>query len=878
MSLIKKRNKETKDQEKTTMRSGISGNQIAPTSGEELTKGGQEAMASSDIFTISAINVNSLNLSTYRKNKDCRTKIKLRAITERNYDIILMSECRMGKKGVGIVKKELDGLGYQLCSQSKQSRRGVAIAIKKNPEISILEEIADKEDENYLLLKCKIKGREMLLGVVYGPGEKDFYEKLKDLVKSFNLPTILGGDFNTVLDGTAPDQGNLDLPGRILHEWLNEGEFCDPYREKYSDGTDMSYLGFRLRRRRDEDEEDKDEEDEDEDEDEDEEVEDVEDEDNDDKDKDGKSRRDFFIISRSLLKNVMSVVYDQRLSDIVDHKPGKIFDHVEVILSLGMDEHLNRSSGITDPKEAIEEATAGCCKCLAECVISQHRRDEKSKQSGNSQEQQNENKELYENAGYSEGGKKNSKVLYNKTKESNEKAGNSGVEEKGIKEPDEKAEKSRRGKKETKELDKKSGHKKGGEKKSKASDEKSQQITGGKMKSKKWDNKSEHRERGEEKSTALEEKSGQSTGTEKENKELENKFGKKGGGEKKSKASDEKSGLSRGRVKESKVLDDKSGHKGGGKEKSKASAEKGEQSKGGKKESRVFDNKSRQRGEGEKKSKALDESLKISAINVRSLNLATCSEEDENCRTLLKLNAITEGNSDVIFMSECHFGSETEEESVERLEMLKDILRKKYNYNLYPNSTRTSRGVAIAISNSLEDVEILKKYKPRKEKPQNYLLLRCIIEGKQFLLGVVYGPNKDKDDKSFYHKLINLVKLIGLPTILGGDFNTVLDNNKELSKNLDLKKLKGIPQPGNGRILRNWLNKEKFYDPYRYLHPKEKAMSRFGDHGQSRIDFFIISKDLRDAVESVIYKERIPDLFDHVEVVLTLYKQICLST
>jgi exonuclease III len=194
------------------------------------------------------------------------------------------------------------------------------------------------------------------------------------------------------------------------------------------------------------------------------------------------------------------------------------------------------------------------------------------------------------------------------------------------------------------------------------------------------------------------------------------------------------------------------------------------------------------------------------------------------------------------------------------------------------NSTRPSRGVAIAISNRLHvHVEKKGEYKPSKDEPQNYLLLRCKIEKKKrFLLGVIYGPNKE--DPTFYHELTNLVTQIKLPTILGGDFNTVLDNNKELSKNLDLKKLKGIPQPGNGRILRNWLKEEKFYDPYRYLHPKKKAMSRFDDRGQSRIDFFIISEDLRAAVESVIYKERIPDLFDHVEVVLTLHKHICLST
>ena len=44
----------------------------------------------------SAINVNTLNISTYREGK-CKTLEKLIAITKRGSDIIFMSDCRLGR-------------------------------------------------------------------------------------------------------------------------------------------------------------------------------------------------------------------------------------------------------------------------------------------------------------------------------------------------------------------------------------------------------------------------------------------------------------------------------------------------------------------------------------------------------------------------------------------------------------------------------------------------------------------------------------------------------------------------------------------------------------------------------------------------------------
>ncbi len=47
-------------------------------------------------LTFSAINVNSLNVSTYKEG-GCKTLEKICAITQRGSDIILISDCRLGR-------------------------------------------------------------------------------------------------------------------------------------------------------------------------------------------------------------------------------------------------------------------------------------------------------------------------------------------------------------------------------------------------------------------------------------------------------------------------------------------------------------------------------------------------------------------------------------------------------------------------------------------------------------------------------------------------------------------------------------------------------------------------------------------------------------
>lgn len=170
---------------------------------------------------------------------------KLVAVMRRKSDIILITDCRL-KGGVEKIRKILRvgrGVQYDLYANSSKSERGVCIAINRGRDIEILQEERDLNDENYLLLKCRLENSLFLLGVVYGPNANNlnFYANLRTRIESYGLPFIIGGDFNTVVDGSMGEE-NLDLEdrqqipnrenGRFIREWIEGGNICDPFRKK----------------------------------------------------------------------------------------------------------------------------------------------------------------------------------------------------------------------------------------------------------------------------------------------------------------------------------------------------------------------------------------------------------------------------------------------------------------------------------------------------------------------------------------------------------------------------------------------------------------------------------------------------------------------
>ncbi len=269
------------------------------------------------------------------------------AITHRGSDIIFMSDCRIGS-GIEKIRRILQmGLktSYNLYANSTRGDRGVCIAISRDRNVEVLEEIRESVFENYILLRCKIDQKEMLIGSVYGPNTNNvqFYKDLIAKVESYNLPTVIGGDFNTVLCGNRGVE-NLDLEdrenvpqkenGKVLREWLEEGSFCEPFRRKYPMSHTMSYVPFRTRRR----------------------VGNVWVNEN-----YGKSRLDFYIISENLFGEVESVFYGDRLS--------RDFDHVEAVLRLGRKRKAKEKVYIRnetlDRPEIAEIGALGALDCIS---------------------------------------------------------------------------------------------------------------------------------------------------------------------------------------------------------------------------------------------------------------------------------------------------------------------------------------------------------------------------------------------------------------------------------------------------------------------------------------------------------------------------------
>jgi hypothetical protein len=163
---------------------------------------------------IGSLNVNSFNVSTLGM-RSSKTFIKIEAITHRKHDIILLSDCRLGKCESDVSR--MMGLNrncsYKVYFNSTKDSRGVGIAIKRN----IFHEIVDiyrSADENVILCKVKIKNVLLVIGSIYGPNENnpDFFVRLRRKLEDWALPFIIGGDFNTVLDQSLGME-NLDREG-----------------------------------------------------------------------------------------------------------------------------------------------------------------------------------------------------------------------------------------------------------------------------------------------------------------------------------------------------------------------------------------------------------------------------------------------------------------------------------------------------------------------------------------------------------------------------------------------------------------------------------------------------------------------------------------
>ncbi len=151
---------------------------------------------------------------------------------------------------------------------------------------------------------------------------------------------------------------------------------------------------------------------------------------------------------------------------------------------------------------------------------------------------------------------------------------------------------------------------------------------------------------------------------------------------------------------------------------------------------------------------------------------------------------------------------------------------------------------------------------------ENYLLLKLQQPGTNspFYVGAIYGPNNV--EPRFFEGLGTHLRNAGnLPIILGGDWNC-LYSSEPVRINPDAVNMQAVPNKRHSELLLEMCEQFLLADPYRVKFPNKKEFtyvpSDVTKKNRSRLDFFIISRDLLNAVtECTILPGLQNKLFDH---------------
>ena len=162
-----------------------------------------------------SINTYSLNLSSRQSlvNSLNLFNQKVEGILNLNADMICLQDVRLGSDGQQILQKSLDFHKYNHYKlYANSTKRGVTILFK----FTIQHEVLDMKmcpDENYLLLKVKIRNCEFIIGSIYSDiyyKQPIFLNKWKQDITSLNCENILiACDFNAVTNPTKISINNL---------------------------------------------------------------------------------------------------------------------------------------------------------------------------------------------------------------------------------------------------------------------------------------------------------------------------------------------------------------------------------------------------------------------------------------------------------------------------------------------------------------------------------------------------------------------------------------------------------------------------------------------------------------------------------------------
>ena len=209
--------------------------------------------------------------------------------------------------------------------------------------------------------------------------------------------------------------------------------------------------------------------------------------------------------------------------------------------------------------------------------------------------------------------------------------------------------------------------------------------------------------------------------------------------------------------------------------------------------------------------------LKIVSVNVRGLG------GQQKRRDVL--HYLRNRDYDVVFLQDTHL-------TKNKIPFFDSLWKGKAYHSYYSN---TSRGASILIDRGLQH-KVLFEYVCERG---NYMILGCRIGSQTYVLGSIYGPNRD--EPAFYERIGELLGSVECENIiLGGDFNFVIDSRKD----------------SYGYIRENNVNaRNKFasvcaqyrlVDVWREYNPEDQQFTwiRSNNSQGARLDMFFISEHL----------------------------------
>lgn len=229
----------------------------------------------------------------------------------------------------------------------------------------------------------------------------------------------------------------------------------------------------------------------------------------------------------------------------------------------------------------------------------------------------------------------------------------------------------------------------------------------------------------------------------------------------------------------------------------------------------------------------------LSVVGIGSWNVRGLGDPDKRTAVLSELEA---QGVDLICLQETHLSNETRTRFGGR----------KFQTQFHSVYSSYSRGVSILIKKGVSftcrGVQI--------DTLGCYIFLHCLLDGREFVIANIYILPPSKLE-ILYYLLEYMENKTGIPLILVGDFNTVLDSRQD---RLPSGTRTGRAMEGR---LKQFLEKVGWCDLWRIRNPNVRQYSCYsGTHYTlSRIDLAIGNKEAHPLVHKIDYGPR--GLSDH---------------